>query len=281
MLENTFCHIPRVSLRTEERLWSAGIHSWDAGLNLSALPVARVSKDTLRRHLDDSIANLRCGNAHYFADLLPSGLHWRLFPEFRDRIAYLDIETTGLSRLQNRITTIALYDGRNIRYYIQRQNLSEFRRDIRKYDVLVTYNGKCFDVPFLREELGVRLDQVHIDLRYLLSGLGLTGGLKGCEKKLGIGRGELDGIDGFTAVLLWGDFKERRNPQALETLLCYNIQDVLNLETLLVIAYNLKLKETPFARVRKLALPLTPRNPFRVDRRTVNRLHREYARYFA
>jgi len=280
VLENTFCHIPRVSLRTEAQLWSAGIHSWSAGLSLDTLPVARVSQDALRLHLGESVANLQRGNTSYFADLLPPGLHWRLFPEFRDRIAYLDIETTGLSRWDNKVTTIALYDGETIRYYIQGQNLSQFRRDIQKYDILVTYNGKCFDVPFLRDHFGMELDQVQIDLRYVLQRLGLTGGLKGVEKKLGISRGELDGINGFMAVLLWADFRERRNERALETLLSYNIQDVLNLETLLVMAYNMKLKETPFAHQRRLPLPVLPRNPFRADRRTVNRLRREYGQYF-
>lgn len=261
----------------EEKLWAAGIHGWHAALKLDSLPVSRVNKDTLQRHLDDSIANLQLGNAHYFAELLPPGLHWRLFPEFRHKIAYLDIETTGLSSYWNKVTTIALYDGGTIRYYIQGRNLSAFKRDIKAYDVLVTYNGKCFDVPFLRDHLKIELNQVHIDLRYVLHSLGFSGGLKGCEKKLGIDRKELDGVDGFMAVALWADFKNSHNPRALETLLSYNIQDVLNLETLLVMAYNRKLKETPFARARKLPMPILPKNPFRPDRKIVNRMKRELA----
>ncbi len=280
MLENTFCHLPRVSLRTEEKFWSEGIHGWHAALNVSTLPVARVNKDALRRHLDDSITNLKLGNPYYFANLLPPGLHWRLFPEFRNRIAYLDIETTGLYGWLDKITTIALYDGEIIRTYIQGQNLQDFKRDIQKYDILVTYNGKCFDVPFLRDALKLRLEQVHIDLRYVLHALGFSGGLKGCEKQLGINRGELDGIDGYMAVLLWSDFKNNRNPRALETLISYNIQDVLNLETLLVMAYNRKLKETPFARARKLPMPVSPENPFQPDRETVNRLKHEFVGHF-
>ena len=277
MLENTFCHIPRVSLRTEEKLWSAGIQKWDTVLNSDTIPVARVKKETLARHLDDSIANLQLGNPYYFANLLSPGLHWRLFPDFRDSIAYIDIETTGLSGWSDKITSIALYDGKIIRTYIQGQNLQDFKRDIQSYDILVTYNGKCFDVPFLRSALQMKLEQVHIDLRFVLHALGFSGGLKTCEKQLGIARGELDGIDGYMAVLLWHDYKTHRNSRALETLVSYNIQDVLNLETLLVKAYNLKLKETPFARTRKLPPPVTPENPFQPDRETVNRLKHEFA----
>ncbi len=123
---------------------------------------------------------------------------------------------------------------------------SRFKEDIQKYKVLVTYNGKCFDVPFLQSYFGIKLNQVHIDLRYVLKSLGYTGGLKGCEKKAGIDRGDLDGVDGYFAVFLWNEYQRNKNDKALETLLAYNIQDVVNLETLMVLSYNLKLKETPF-----------------------------------
>ena len=53
-----------------------------------------------------------------------------------------------------------------IRTYVQGQNLEQFKDDIYEYDVIVTYNGKCFDVPFIESDLGIKLKQVHIDLRY-------------------------------------------------------------------------------------------------------------------
>ena len=172
-------------------------------------------------------------NPNYFGERLPSNQSWRIFPEFRESIAYLDIETTGLDALSNQITTIALYDGKSIFTYVQGQNLDEFTKDIQKYKVIVTYNGKCFDVPFIESNLGIQLNQVHIDLRYLLKSLGYTGGLKGCEKKAGIDRRELEGIDGYFTVLLWNDYQRKKNSKLLETLLAYNIQDVVNLETLM------------------------------------------------
>lgn len=43
---------------------------------------------------------------------------------------------------------------------------------------------------------------------------------------------------GFFAVLLWQEFQQTGNIKALETLLVYNIEDVVNLETLMVLAYN-------------------------------------------
>ncbi len=61
-----------------------------------------------------------------------------------------------------------------------------FAADLGKYKVLITYNGSCFDLPFIRNYFGIAVDHVHIDLRYLLSSLGYRGGLKGCEKSLGL-----------------------------------------------------------------------------------------------
>ena len=66
----------------------------------------------------------------------------------------------------------------------------------------------------------------------MLSRLGYKGGLKGCEKQLGLDRHELDGVDGYTAVLLWQEYTRTRNTRALDTLLAYNIQDVLNLRNI-------------------------------------------------
>jgi len=43
--------------------------------------------------------------------------------------------------------------------------------------------------------------------------------LKFCEKALGLDRGDLDGVDGYFAVLLWRDYQKKHNEKALETLL--------------------------------------------------------------
>lgn len=131
------------------------------------------------------------GNPVYFEKLLAASLTWRLFPEFRDRTAYLDIETDGLDIYDGHITTIALYDGQEVFWYVQGQNLDDFVDDIKKYQVVVTYNGKTFDIPFIQEYFRIKLPHAHIDLRYVLASLGYKG-LKRCEKALGVGRGDLE-----------------------------------------------------------------------------------------
>ena len=261
-------------MRTERQLWDLHVHSWDDFGNVEAarLPMGRKRIHLLARHLEQSMVHLEQHDPHFFAEGLASDQHWRLFPDFREGLAYLDIETTGMGTPEDTITTIALYDGKTIRWYVQGENLDQFKNDIRNYRTLITYNGKCFDLPFIRNTLRIRMDQVHIDLRYVLASLGYRGGLKGCEHQLGIGRNELDGVDGFFAVLLWDEYQRKRQVKALETLLAYNILDVVNLETLMVLAYNLKVVGTPFAQSHQLPVPIPPPGPFAPDRGTIERI---------
>jgi uncharacterized protein YprB with RNaseH-like and TPR domain len=272
MLTNTFIHIQSIGAITEQRLWDSGFRDWDSFSGDLPIPIPASRKCFLEQGIGKSKRHLVNGNPAYFSKLLPSNQCWRLFPEFRDSMVYLDIETTGLDRYFNDITTIALYDGQCIQTYVQGQNLEDFIEDIQKYKVIVSYNGKCFDVPFLEQYFNIRLDHAHIDLRYILFSLGYRGGLKGCERQLGMDRGDLSDIDGFFAVLLWDEYQRNKNQKVLDTLLAYNVQDTINLEALMVLAYNMKLKQTPFYEKLLITESTTPVNPHRVDLETVDRI---------
>jgi uncharacterized protein YprB with RNaseH-like and TPR domain len=226
----------------------------------------------LQNSIEESKRHLANRNPSYFSELLSANQCWRLFPEFRDSIAYLDIETTGLDRQFNKITTIALYDGQTIKTYVQGQSLDDFVEDIQKYKVIVSYNGRSFDVPFIENYFKIRLNHAHIDLRYILQSLGFRGGLKGCERQLGIDRGDLRDIDGFFAVLLWDEYQRTGDQKVLETLLAYNVQDTVTLENLMVTAYNMKLKDTPFYENLLIAESPAPVNPYSVDLGTVEKI---------
>lgn len=275
MLKNTFLHVPGIGTIWEQKLWSYGIHSWETLLQADSLRFRQRKTEYVRGYIEESKRQLEGNNPNYFAGLLPSPQLWRLFHEFRGSFAYVDIETTGLGVPADHITTIALYDGKSVFHYVYGDNLDQFKEDIGKYGVIVTYNGKCFDVPFIESSMKIKMDHAQIDLRYLMKSLGYRGGLKGCEKMLGLDRGDLDGIDGYFAVLLWEDFTRRGNGRALETLLAYNTLDAVNLETLMVAAYNSKLNDTPFSQTHRLPEPSTPPIPSSADRETIRRIKRD------
>jgi hypothetical protein len=270
MLKNTFLHLPAVGPKTERKLWSEGFLSWDDLLGSG--PPRSKSLARLAGELERSEEEYRLGNGEYFAERLPGPEMWRLYAEFRPWAAYVDIETTGCMAGDDHITTIALYDGRSVRTYQHGVNLAAFAEDIQAYKLLVTFNGKCFDAPIIERTFGMTLPRAHLDLRFLFRSLGLQGGLKRIEKAYGLDRHEAEGLDGFFAVLLWRDYVDNGNPKALETLLAYNVYDVLGLETLAVHAFNESLQRTPFAGEYSLPLPVEPANPYVADLATVERI---------
>ena len=275
MLKNTFQHIPGIGAITEEKIWDLGILSWDSFRHPypDMLPEGKIS--IIERYLKESEKHLSKNDPAYFSGLIPSGLQWRMFPEFRDLAVYLDIETTGLGYYDS-ITTIALFDGRSISWYVNGQNLDDFVKDIFKYRLIISYNGKSFDIPFIERFFSIKLDHAHIDLRFVLSSLGYKGGLKACETAFGIDRGDIKGIDGFFAVLLWNDYLKNENQKSLETLLAYNIEDVVNLEKLMTIAYNMNISNTPFSSLKLHEPQLPLQIPFKADKETVERIKNRY-----
>lgn len=267
MLEHTFCHIQGIGHSGEQKLWDRGILSWT---DLLARPgaVPRVSEHEVVSVLEQSRQALN-DEPLYFIKRLKHGDRWRLFPHFRDRVGYIDIETTGLGPGCD-ITTISLYDGNQVRTYVNGINLDDFVEDVADIGVFISFNGLSFDIPIIEHYFRIELRQAHLDLRYVLSRMGFKGGLKKCERQLGINRGSLDGIDGSFAVLLWREYERTGSEQALETLLAYNIEDTVNLERLMIEAYNRNLDKTPFSQELQIPCPEPPQilhhpDPFIVD----------------
>ena len=152
--------------------------------------------------------------------------------------AYLDIETTGLSRHYCGVTVIgiALERGGKIKVIqLIEADLHEARllKALQGVDEIYSYNGSRFDLPFIKAKLTVDLKQSfkHTDLMYDCWRKNLKGGLKVVEKKLGINR-HLRDVDGHVAVQLWWDYANNNNEQALRILLEYNEEDVVNLHVL-------------------------------------------------
>jgi uncharacterized protein len=152
--------------------------------------------------------------------------------------AYLDIETTGLSRRYCDITVvgIALEKSRKCQVVqLIEDDLYEKKLldSLEGVDEIYTYNGSRFDLPFIKTRLWVDLNRCfkHTDLMYDCWKQNLKGGLKVVEKLLDINR-NLTNIDGYMAVRLWFDYVNNDDKNALRTLLDYNQEDVVNLRFL-------------------------------------------------
>ena len=206
MLRHTFLHLPGIGSQRERALWERGILDWDrflAAAESGVLPdrIHQQAVSILRR-CKTAVAT---AEVDFFRGLLPQREMWRLYPEFAQRALFLDIETTGLSPWGNEVTVIGGLGGGRLALFVRGVNLHEFPAYVRQFPLLVSFNGSQFDVPFLRANFPeARLDQAHIDLRFVLSSLGYRGGLKAVERNLGLRRDRsIRDVDGFEAVRLW------------------------------------------------------------------------------
>jgi uncharacterized protein len=245
MLRKTFLHIRGVGEKREVALWRRGIADWEAAL---ASDVSWLGKRApiVRSASEISLRKLRERDAMFFSQRLPGHQRFRLYEEFQEETAFLDIETDPTA-----VTMVGVCFKDRYRVFIRDIDLWDFCEFIEPIKIVVTYNGSAFDLPILLRTFYrsspprefARPDDVfnpprgthlpgmgHIDLMTILHRRGIRGGLKASEERLGILRPpEVRGLDGFDAVLLW-DRYQRGERGALDLLVEYNRQDVMNLK---------------------------------------------------
>ena len=248
MIRNTFLFLPKVGKKTEESFWKKDILDWnELARSLERAYPDEARRETARKFLNDAKEALERKDVAFFARYLPSDSYWRLYREFREKTVFLDIETTGLSPYYDTITVIGTYDGKTAKIFVKDTNLDEIGTYLEQFGIIVTFNGKLFDVPFIRKFFpNIRIPPIHIDLRFLLKSIGFSGPLKRTERTLGIARDkEIQGIDGRQAVVLWNRFV-KGDDSALRDLVLYNITDTINLKELMDFCYLKKIEEGIF-----------------------------------
>lgn len=158
--------------------------------------------------------------------------------------AYLDIETCAAGD----VTIVGIFrEDRGLRQLVGGEitdvNVWETLDGV---DTICTFNGDRFDLPILERQVRVNLRQRFrsLDLLRECRRAGLKGGLKRLEERFGIAR-STQGMSGWDAMRLWERYENEGDRAALNVLLEYNREDVMNLMQLerIVVGVGLELEK--------------------------------------
>ena len=235
MITQSFIFLERVGHKIEQTIWNNGIYDWDNFLkNQKIKGMSRYRKLYYNRKILNAKKALYNFDSSYFIDLLPQSEMWRLYDFFKEDAVFLDIETTGLSKLHDDITVFGLYDGLNTKLMIKEINLDykSLKKELDKYKLIVTFNGASFDLPFIEKRYPNLLPKIpNFDVKSLTDKLGLKGGLKNIEKELGVKRKEIiEEFNGGDALTLWRMYRATGDDYYLNLLVEYNEYDIMNLK---------------------------------------------------
>lgn len=234
--ENSFIPVYGIGDTIEKKLWRAGVTTWDE-FNDSVLGPKRTER--VRNFIEDAQRELAAENAVFFNETFPAGTHWRLYENFREDSCFIDIETTGLSKYQDRVTVVTLHHSGETNTLVRGMNLTRerLREELSDVKLLVTFNGKQFDIPFLAQDFGIEPAIPHVDLRFLCRNLGLGSQLETVESELGVPRSHTN-VDGRDAIRMWYEYERDNNVDSLNKLVAYNREDTVNLESILDVVSN-------------------------------------------
>ncbi len=177
------------------------------------------------------------------------------FPAFfnmffsKKSFAVLDIETTGLSPNFSAVILIGLviFDGNDVRleqYFAEtpaeeKEIISLTNKALKDVDYVITYNGKLFDMPFLKKRsekydidfktlcnLDIFMVMKHYsDLPKLLSSMSQ----KSLEVFAGLSTGRDDKISGKESVELYSQYQTTGAHDVLSQILLHNSDDIKQL----------------------------------------------------
>ncbi|MDD7424566.1 MAG: ribonuclease H-like domain-containing protein [Candidatus Methanomethylophilaceae archaeon] len=247
MIESTFQILPRLGPKKETMLWESGIRRWCDFIDCDCVCNFKGDvKSRMDSQLNYAYELLDSGDCSGLGNMLKPREHWRLFDRFKGSVGYLDIETDGLDR-DSEVTVVTIHKKGGTVTLVNGQGLDagSLKDAMSDVSMLVTFNGRCFDVPVLRYSFPeVDWDIPHFDLRFGCKDVGLKGGLKSIEKEIGIARSDdISDVDGFEAVRLWKRWTRDGDRDSLDRLVEYNRADTVNLEVLADTVYPRLVKE--------------------------------------
>jgi uncharacterized protein YprB with RNaseH-like and TPR domain len=228
-IQNSFVPVRGVGEKTERKLWRRGVLDWEDWLSSGHDVLGGRRADRIDEFVTEARPHLDDGDARYFDRQFPNGEQWRLYEDFREEACFFDIETTGLGAHAD-VTCVSVHRADETRTYVRGRDLTadRLRKEFETTPLVITYNGKRFDVPVLEREFDLSVETPHLDLMYPARKAGLTGGLSGVERAVGIER-DLPDVDGEEAVRLWYRYARRGDESSLDRLVQYNREDTANL----------------------------------------------------
>jgi uncharacterized protein YprB with RNaseH-like and TPR domain len=180
----------------------------------------------------------------------------------KHKICVLDIETTGLSSERSHFIIgglLSFQDNGNSQFsqYFaedlseEKEILAKYLKEVTANDVVVTYNGQSFDIPFLlnrAKKMGIEIGNIpyNLDLYLVLNGHSSLRKLlpnlkqKTVENFMGLWAYRTDKISGAESVTLYHEYlllkgKNESVTEHQNLLLLHNQDDVLQLGKLLPI----------------------------------------------
>ncbi len=196
--------------------------------------------------------------SHYIKEYYPDELYRSKIFDFYFKgfnLGVLDIETTGLSPEHSAFILgglICCNEKTFEQFFVEsfseeKQVLEKFLERLRDLDVIITYNGKSFDMPFIvkrAEKLGITIDfklpynldlylvlNAHSHLRKILPNLKQ----KTVENFMGLWADRADEISGKESVDLFYSYLKNHDNKIRDIILLHNRDDVYQLAKLLPI----------------------------------------------
>ena len=211
----------------------------------------------LRKIIGREIIFMYYRNSEHTLDNYTFGIFDMYFKNYK--ICVLDIETTGLSPERSHFILgglLSLESNGNAQFsqYFaeslseEKEILIKYLKEVATHDIVVTYNGRNFDIPFLltrAKKMGIEVENIpyNLDLYLVLNGHSPLRKLlpnlkqKTIENFMGLWAFRSDRISGAESVTLYNEYlvKKRKNEDTAEhqdLLLLHNQDDVLQLSKL-------------------------------------------------
>jgi len=168
-----------------------------------------------------------------------------------EKVCYLDIETTGLSStpiflvgLMYQREDKMVVDQLFARDYSEEEAVLDFLASLLgDFELIVTFNGESFDVPFINERMSYhripfRVEMRHIDLlhisRAIVGSILPNHKLQTLERHL-IGRKRIGDIPGYDIPDAYHNFVRTGDASQIETILHHNRLDLITMLQLVTV----------------------------------------------